>query len=136
MRYKKGSVEEGLVIFTPLVFLFTLWKHQDQEHFQYLMKIATVQSRCLNLAFEYLIYLSNLLSFKNSTGIEAQDWIEEQGRVKHLHCVTSVQMRSFFWSVFSCIRTEDGDLLRIWTFHVVLQWKFQQFLKISSITDA
>ena len=25
-------------------------------------------------------------------------------------CVKSVQIRSFFWSVFSCIRTEYGDL--------------------------
>ena len=29
-----------------------------------------------------------------------------------LHCVKSVQIRSFFWSVFSCIWTEYGDLLR------------------------
>ena len=34
--------------------------------------------------------------FKNCTG--------------NLHCVKSVQIRSFFWSVFSCIRTEYGDL--------------------------
>ena len=29
------------------------------------------------------------------------------------HCVKSVQIRSFFWSVFSCIRTEYGKILRI-----------------------
>ena len=29
------------------------------------------------------------------------------------HCVKSVQIRSFFWSLFSCIRTEYEDLLRI-----------------------
>ena len=28
-----------------------------------------------------------------------------------IHCVKSVQIRSYFWSVFSCIRTEYGDLL-------------------------
>ena len=28
-----------------------------------------------------------------------------------LHCVKNVQIRSFFWSVFSHIRTEYGDLL-------------------------
>ena len=32
----------------------------------------------------------------------------------------SVQIRSFFWSVFSCIRTEYGDLLRIWI--LFTQW--------------
>ena len=40
------------------------------------------------------------------------------------HCVKSVQIRSFFWSVFSCIRAEYKDLrgksrysvrIRIWT---------------------
>ena len=28
------------------------------------------------------------------------------------HCVESVQTRRFFWSVFSCIRTEYWDILR------------------------
>ena len=27
------------------------------------------------------------------------------------HCVESVQIQSYFWSLFSCIRTECGDLL-------------------------
>ena len=38
------------------------------------------------------------------------------------HCVKSVQIRSFFWSVFSCIRNSvqiqentDQKKLRIWT---------------------
>ena len=30
-----------------------------------------------------------------------------------LHCVKSAQIRSFFWSVFSRIRTEYGEILRI-----------------------
>ena len=29
-----------------------------------------------------------------------------------IHYVKSVQIRSYFWSVFSCIRIEYGDLLR------------------------
>ena len=28
------------------------------------------------------------------------------------HCVKSIQIRSYFWSVFSCTGTEYGDLLR------------------------
>ena len=28
------------------------------------------------------------------------------------HCVKSIHIRSYFWSAFSCIRTEYGDLLR------------------------
>ena len=30
----------------------------------------------------------------------------------NLHCVKSVQIRSFFWSVFSCIRLEYGDFMK------------------------
>ena len=30
--------------------------------------------------------------------------------IKWSHCVKSVQIRSFFWPVFSCIRTEYGEL--------------------------
>ena len=33
--------------------------------------------------------------------------------VRNAHCVKSVQVLSVFWSVFSRIRTEYGDLLRI-----------------------
>ena len=32
-------------------------------------------------------------------------------QIRFTHCVKSVQMRSFFWSVFSRIRTEYRDLL-------------------------
>ena len=31
------------------------------------------------------------------------------------HCVKSVQIRSFFWSVFSCIWTEYGDWISIFS---------------------
>ena len=37
-----------------------------------------------------------------------------------LHCAKSVQIRSYFWSVFSRIRTEYGEILRIWSFFT--QW--------------
>ena len=32
------------------------------------------------------------------------------------HCVKSVQIQSFFWSVFSCMRTELGDLRNKYVF--------------------
>ena len=57
----------------------------------------------------------------------------------HCHCLKSVQIRSFFWSVFSRVRIEYGEIriispysvrmrkntnqkkLRIWTLHIVYQ---------------
>ena len=33
-------------------------------------------------------------------------WIIYFAKSRYLHCVKSVQIRSFFWSVFYCIRTE------------------------------
>ena len=60
------------------------------------------------------------------------------------HCLKSVQIRSFFWSVFSCIRTEYGDLLFVFspntgkygpeytpyldTFHVVNTVGFNEYV--------
>ena len=40
------------------------------------------------------------------------------------HCLKSVQTRSFFWSVFSCIWTEYGPEKNPYldTFHTVLPW--------------
>ena len=35
--------------------------------------------------------------------------------IPRVYCVKSVQIRSYFWSIFSCILTECGHLLRIWT---------------------
>ena len=37
------------------------------------------------------------------------------------HCVKGVQIRSFFWSIFSCIRTEFGGLLRKSPYSVRIQ---------------
>ena len=40
-------------------------------------------------------------------------WSTNLRRKKHNHCVKSVQMRSFFWSVFSSIWTEYGEIRSI-----------------------
>ena len=33
----------------------------------------------------------------------------DSSKMLHMHWVKSVQMRHFFWSVFSCIQTEYGE---------------------------
>ena len=38
-----------------------------------------------------------------------------------VHCVKIVQIWNFFWSVFSCIRTEYGDLMRKSPYSVRIQ---------------
>ena len=38
-------------------------------------------------------------------------WMVPQSLRNIMHCLTSVQKRSFFWSVFSCIRTEYGKIV-------------------------
>ena len=39
-------------------------------------------------------------------------WMLKNSSGKYAHCVKSVQIRSFFWSVFSRTRAKYGDLLR------------------------
>ena len=53
--------------------------------------------------------LLNTLSIYGNFFRETTFWMNFVSCFKY-HCVKSVQIRSFFWSVFSCIRTEYGDL--------------------------
>ena len=45
---------------------------------------------------------------------------------KYLYCVKSVQIRSLFWSVLSCIRTEYGDFIRKYLYPVRIQQNTDQ----------
>ena len=47
------------------------------------------------------------------------------------HCVKSIQVRSFFWSIFSRMRTKYGDILRISPYSVqIRENKDQKKLRI------
>ena len=51
--------------------------------------------------------------------------IEAEAFKRKMHCVKSVQIQSFFWSLFSCIRTEykkygPEKTLYLDTFHTVM----------------
>ena len=51
------------------------------------------------------------------------------------HCVKSVQIRSFFWSVFFRIWTEYGEILRISPYlSVSLRIQLAVFLRVPSLT--
>ena len=59
------------------------------------------------------------------------------------HCVKSVQIRSFFWSIFSRIRTKYGEILqqntdrkklRIWT--LFTQWMSIKFCALEMFNSA
>ena len=46
--------------------------------------------------------------------------------MKKIHCLKSVQIRSFFWSVFSFTRTEYGDLRSKYPYSVRIQENTEQ----------
>ena len=43
------------------------------------------------------------------------------GDMSHAHCVKSLQIQSFFWSVFSRIRTEYGEIRSISPYSVLMR---------------
>ena len=45
---------------------------------------------------------------------------------KYLHCVKSIQTRSYFWSVFSCIRIEYRHLFRKYLYSIWIQENIDQ----------
>ena len=109
LRHLQGKNFTYWILITSLLNLLTrrLQKHPmlpvapaKEQYYLQLFRLhciytePTVSSRNLVkifLVFLKLIFLKNMLI--------------------NGHCVKSVQIRSFLWSVFSCIRTEYGDLL-------------------------
>ena len=79
--------------FLKVHYIEFIWEYFGKRHFSFANLIFWMPSfldhRCLKMNFYYNIAL-NLLQ-----------------------CVKSVQIRSFFWSVFSRIRTEYGEILRV-----------------------
>ena len=72
-------------------------KHLFQEHLFY----RTPPDVCFCFELKYLYYIQIIATKMKLLLSSCQE-----------HCVKSVQIRGFFWSVFSRIRTEYGDLLR------------------------
>ena len=60
------------------------------------------------------------------------DYIKsEYNHESYLHCVKSVQIRSYFWSIFSCIRTEYRKIRtrnNLHTFYAVLKYRWNQLI--------
>ena len=55
----------------------------------------------------FTIFFNKKFLFNDSIGIKRlQSRITFKRRKNHGHCVKSVQMRRYFWSIFSCIRSE------------------------------
>ena len=59
-------------------------------------------------------FLTNYSLLKSNLAVQ----IFTKKFLKNYHRKKSVQIQSFFWSVFSRIRTEYGEILRIWTLRV------------------
>ena len=77
--------------------------------YNYLFRIETLLRRFKELLFEGM-----LLNFLKWNTHSTEKYLP-------LYCVKSVQIRSFFWSVFFCIRTEYEDLLRKSPYSVRIQ---------------
>ena len=96
-----------------------------QQHFWNHMKIYICDSNCrrcnidLNILFSWFYYVilsaiwfefSKLL-FLGSRMENLED-LKNYHQLCFKHFMKNVQIRSYFWSVFFCIWTEHGDLLR------------------------
>ena len=75
------------------------------EKIQIQMEMMSLHSTTgLCKVFDILSKLGLCINYNTTCEIETNQVKKEQ------HCEKSIQIRSFFWSVFSCIRAEYGDL--------------------------
>ena len=61
---------------------------------------------------------------KSNMGNNTMNTLYFQLRFTYLHCVKSIQIRSFFWSVFSRIRTEHGTRKNSVSGHISHSWSY------------
>ena len=69
-----------------------------QRHLAAAILTSLLQSFHMRYESLFAVSLTNKIIIRSNTN-------------KNIHCVKSVQIRSFFWSVFSPIRTEYGEIL-------------------------
>ena len=91
-----------------------IWHPQSMSEALYLL-----QQFLFSLVYSNIFYQTKLF-FSSSYTLTAWSMLEQSFQWltcciymgKH-HCEKSVQIRSYFWYLFSCIRTEYGEILRI-----------------------
>ena len=89
---------------------------QFWQHFLLLLTFGGMFSR-----FPNILQIKMPLSFLLISKLFYQKLSQ---KYRKRHCVKSVQICSYFWSVFSCIRTEYGDSTYLDNFHAVMGFQF------------
>ena len=101
--------------FLVRIFLYLDWIQENTD--QKKLRIWTFFTQCIHYSSStYLINMSIFLLWFCLTFLFCC----------YLHCVKSVQIQSYFWSVFSCIRTKYGELLRKSSYSVRIQENTEQ----------
>ena len=103
------SVEQLRISFVYYAFMSNVRQRQNNV-FIFKIQFHNVEQRWNNVV-NMVIYKKTNSIFELQIKI-IQNRIHWTKCLNH-HCVKSVQIRRFFWSVFSLIRTEYGEILRI-----------------------
>ena len=79
--------------------------------------IKSIKEQFFSLSTQY-VKISTKIVHRSSI-ISQRSWNINSNMSQHVHCVKSLQIRSFSWSVFSCIQSEYRKIrtkkkLRIW----------------------
>ena len=91
------------------------------------------ENTCARVSF--LQNTSGRLLLKENYYLFQKNWRPKNfSSIFRVHCVKSIQIRSYFWSVFSCILTEITPYLD--TFHVVAFLKSIQYFTVTERPSA
>ena len=70
--------------------------------------IKSIKEKFFSLSTQY-VKISTKIVHRSSI-ISQRSWNINSNMSQHVYCVKSVQIRSFSWSVFSCIRTRTNSV--------------------------
>ena len=124
LKLKANSWEIDLPLELEVVFGFCSFKFRNNKGI-YHPEHSNNDFENWNIAYHNLwddIYDMNftLLQIKDKLS-HGDDKFPGDNLWSKYHCVRYVQIRSYFWSVFSCIRTEYGELRSISPYSVRIQ---------------
>ena len=97
------------------------WRRLQDVMKMYWKRFCKTSCRCFQDVFKTYDQDEFILLIKTSRGRFEDVFWRCMTKANIFHCLKSVQIRSYFWSVFSCIPTEYRDLLRKSPYSVGIQ---------------
>ena len=127
-QFVTSQIFEFTLAFLPS--LFSAWPNKSEQKFKYLKYLIFHHFQWVFIEANKINFFGRLESnFNYKSTYNGRKALYLNNPCPQADCVKSVQIRIFFWSVFSRIRTEYGEIRSICT--LFTQWHLEKLINFS-----